>query len=131
MYIIIILLIINHHTSMSCSQYEFFGLSLEWTLASQSSINFHIGLCVFYGLMVMVCKWIASSPSYKPPSWLESVRFIHNIGLALVSGWMMVIQIKQMYLNGRFDSFHSAVCVNSSNSGEWCQRYGNGLILCF
>jgi hypothetical protein len=103
----------------SCIPTEFYGFSMNWcnwnwswTLATSSSIFFHIGICLFYAFSVKLLQnWVSSQgPSYSPPKWLNIIRDYHNLALSIVSFLMGVVMIYETAKDGRFSSWQAAAC---------------------
>lgn len=89
-----------------------------WKLSSMEAIYFQVGVCIVYSVLVLLCKSFVSGKK-SLPSWLEYVRWFHNISLSLVSLWMLVVQVKHLALQDRFSSWHNMACVNTPNVGEY------------
>lgn len=108
-----------------CRQYEGFGFAMDtctfkwkWTMDSIEAKLFQVGICCAYAMIVGFFQLFQKpSKTYKPPKWLDALRFGHNIALSLVSLWMMVTMISELNATGRFNSLQSIACVNTPNSG--------------
>jgi hypothetical protein len=111
----------------NCGLLEGFGLrgntcdwSWSWNLSTAEAVLFHVGICVFYAATVKwLQNWVASKEAYKPPSWLESFRLLHNVALALVSFWMFVVMTSSIYSDGRLSSWHSMACQMTPMKGAY------------
>eukprot|EP01033_Poteriospumella_lacustris_P009966 gene9966-7129_t len=108
----------------TCSVYKFYGFEgnfctweWNWTLQDSESIYFHVFLCLLYlATVAMLQEYVkqskASHPDnkYVPPFWLESVKYVHNIALSLVSGWMFVTLGYSIIADGRMNSWRDMSC---------------------
>lgn len=111
--------------NMSCEQFSLVGFSIDWctwswswTLASSSSIIFHISLCLFYAFTVKLLQlWVDFKKSYRVPSWVEPVRKVHNISLSLVSFIMFVVMTFSIVIDGRLQSWSTMSCQMTPMTG--------------
>ena len=109
----------------SCPTINAFGFYIDfctwnwsWSLATQSSILFHVGICIFYAVLVKLLQiWVASQPSFKLPKWFESFRKAHNLLLSITSLLMGVAMIYATYMDGRYSSWKAAACQMTPMSG--------------
>jgi hypothetical protein len=129
-----------------CSFYEFYGFrgnfctwEWNWSIDTNEAIAFHVFLFALYAFTVKALQlYVNSVPNYKPPSWLDSIKFGHNIALALVSAWMFFTLLYVIILDGRFDSWQNLACKMTPMHGlygfanfiflvskiwEWCDTY--------
>jgi hypothetical protein len=118
-------LIQAYGSDLNCTQYEGYGFALDtctwrwkWTMDTNEAVLCQVGICVFYAALVWFFQLFQKpTKGYKPPQWLESLRWLHNVSLSAVSLWMMVTMIRELHATGRFNSFQSMACVNTDNSG--------------
>lgn len=111
--------------------YEFFGLNVHpasftwsWLLSRPGSITFHVGICALYCITVEVVKtWVKSQSTadkpYKPSAFLLRIMNWHNVALSLLSLVMGIVFVLHLHEEGRFSSWHSMACVNTTNTGAY------------
>lgn len=110
---------------MSCEQFSLVGFSIDWctwtwswTLATSSSTIFHISLCLFYALTVKLLQvWVGLKKSYVVPRWVEPIRKVHNVALALVSFFMFVVMTFSIVIDGRLQSWSTMSCQMTPMTG--------------
>lgn len=110
---------------MDCNTLSALGFTINfcswtwsWTLSDNGSLWCQVGICVFYALSVKLLQmWVASQKDYKPPSWLEGFRKLHNISLAIVSFLMFVVMTGVVAMDGRLNSWRDMSCRLTENTG--------------
>jgi hypothetical protein len=111
--------------------YSGYGLNLDsdsyswsWTLVDDS-LAFHVVICLIYCLSVYGMKtFVASKTATELKAlrerWnLDSIKFVHNIALSIVSLFMGIVMIHSVYKDGRFQSWHNMACNNTANTGAY------------
>ena len=86
----------------------------SWRLDSWESIACHVGLFVLYAIIVEVARKLKPS---KPPAWLNSLKFLHNAALSVVSFWMFAVQLYCVLQAGRLSSPFQITCGYVPNEG--------------
>lgn len=112
---------------MSCGLISGFGFNLNtcdwtwsWTLEDNRAILGQILICLIYAFSVKLLQaWVSSQKEYKPPKWLESFRYVHNLSLAVVSFIMFAVMIYLTALDGRLNSWNDAACRLTPNTGAY------------
>lgn len=104
----------------TCSVYELYGFrgnfctwQWSWTIDTNEAVLFQLFLWLVYAVSVKLVQLYvgAQGKPYKPPRWLDSAKYIHNIALSLVSFWMFAVIIyKTAVEDGRFNSWHDMSC---------------------
>ena len=110
--------------------YSGYGLELDteswrwsWTLSGEGSVLFHCMVCLFYIVSVFALQgWVASKSKSEMvairTSWrMDSVKWLHNVALSVISLAMCVAMVYSTWLDGRFESWHTMSCMNTDNSG--------------
>lgn len=94
-----------------------FGFSIDWsnwewnwTLNDQSSIAFHVGICLFYAVSVKLAQLAVGDSNYSKLPWFDTVRKFHNISLAAVSFIMFVVMTYVIVMDGRLASWQAMAC---------------------
>lgn len=109
----------------NCEVVHFYGFygnfctwNWNWTLDTNEAVAFHLFLFAVYALSVkLVQMYVNSVPNYKPPTWLDSAKYFHNMALSLVSLWMTVVLLYTIVVGGRLSSWYNVACVMTPMEG--------------
>lgn len=107
-------------------KYSGFGLDVDfadsswsWTLSGENSIMFHGTICLLYLNSVVALQRFMNGKAVEgeTKSMFDQIKYVHNLALSALSFYMGAIQLYQIIMDGRFNSFHSMACQNTTNSG--------------
>lgn len=83
----------------------------NWRFNSFEAVLFHAGTFLAYAISVFALQeWVKAKKGFKPPIWMDSVRYAHNILLSLVSFWMFVVLLYSIIVDGRLNSWENMCC---------------------
>jgi hypothetical protein len=101
----------------TCSEYKFYGFvgnfctwNWNWRINTNEGLLAHLAFFAAYVISVKMIQIYCSSPDYKPPSWLEGVKKVHNISLSIVSLLMGLTLIYLTAMDGRYASWYDMSC---------------------